>query len=229
MRRLSAVGLIAVGLTTTFAAFDWLLSRTPDFDSSIIGVYWYAGATVAGLGLLGVLGRVRSRRAARARVAPEVLHSLANLEVAFILLWVYLAHAQFLIVWIADLPKEIGWFAARTQAGWAVLEAVLVVGQFLVPFLLLLIRPIKRSGAAMLAIGLWLLLMHYLDMYWLVGRAESSRGAGFVWLDLAMLLFVVGSTVGAGIWRGRSDVAAGDRARSLEPSPTHPRSEVAAR
>ena len=222
MRRLSAAGLIAVGLTTTFAAFDWLLSRTPDFNSSIIGVYWYAGATVAALALLGALDGLRTD--AGARLDPDALHSLGNLEVAFILLWAYLAHAQFLIVWIADMPNEIGWFAVRSRGGWAVLGAVLVVGQFVVPFLLLLVRPIKRSPVAMMGIGLWLLSTHYLDMCWLVGRVESPRGIAFAWIDLATLLFVAASTAGAAIWRSR---AAGDRA-SLQPSLTHP-PEISAR
>lgn len=229
MRRLSAAGLIAVGLTTIFACFDWLLSRTLDFDSSVIGAYWYSGATVAALALLGVLGGRRSRREPRPWLDPDALHSLGNMQVTFILLWAYLAHAQFLIVWIADLPKEVGWFAARTRGGWALLGTILIVGQFVVPFLLLLVRPIKRSGAAMLIIGLWLLLMHYLDMYWVVGGPDSRRGVDRVWLDFAMLLFVGGSTVGAGIWRGRPDVAAGDGLRSLEQRATHPRSEVPVR
>src|SRR5262249_3576455 len=47
MRRVSSVALPIVGLGFTFAAFDWLMSLTPEWYSTIYGVYWFAGGFVA--------------------------------------------------------------------------------------------------------------------------------------------------------------------------------------
>src|SRR5262245_2939922 len=54
-RRVSVIGLLTLGLTMTFAAFDWMMSLTPDWSSTIYGVIWFAGGMVGALALLAVL------------------------------------------------------------------------------------------------------------------------------------------------------------------------------
>jgi hypothetical protein len=52
----------------------------------------------------------------------------------------------------------------------------------------------------MSSLGAWLLLMHYLDIYWIVApNAPQGRswGGGY-WLDLGALLLVIG--VGSTAW-----------------------------
>ena len=49
--RYSGALLIPLALTTTFAAFDWLMSLAPHWYSTIFGVYVFAGGLVAGFAL----------------------------------------------------------------------------------------------------------------------------------------------------------------------------------
>jgi len=190
----SAAGLPLAGLGLTFAAFDWLMSLTPAWFSTIYGVYYFAGGFLGALGMVALLAyRGKEREAAR-----EQYHSLGKLLLTFVLFWAYVAYSQLLIVWIADLPKEVTWYLPRLRGSWGAVGLVLLGGQFAIPFLLLLFRRFNSQARALGYLGAWLLLMHYLDVYWLVMPVLHPAGVHFGWLDLSAALTVVGLGVAYG-------------------------------
>ena len=196
MRTLSALGLVAFALTMTFAAFDWMMSLTPAWYSTIYGVDYFAGAMVGALALLAVLGvRARRRGELPESVGANQLHALAKLLLTFVLFWVYIGFSQLIVIWSAQIPAERVWYSVRMRGGWYVLGAVIVAGHFAIPFCALLVRAIKRSAVAMTWLGIWLLLMHYLDIYWMVmpSARHGRNWAGGYWLDAGALLFVGGA------------------------------------
>lgn len=191
----SAAGLPLVGLTLTFAAFDWLMSLTPDWFSTIYGLYYFAGGFLGALALVALLAYVGERLGFSVPVGPERYYSLGKMLLTFVLFWAYVAFAQLLIIWIADLPNEVRWYLPRLQGSWGILGLVLLGGQFLIPFLLLLFRRITTSPKGLGLIGGWLLLMHYLDLYWLVLPVRSPYGVSLHWQDVAGTLLVGGLAV----------------------------------
>jgi hypothetical protein len=212
-RAASAAGLPLIALTLTFAAFDWLMSLTPSWFSTIYGVYYFAGGFLGALGLVAVLAYLKEQSGQSAAIPREAYHALGKLLLTFVLFWAYIAYCQLLIVWIADLPKEITWYVPRLRGSWGILGLVLLFGQFLVPFVLLLFRRITTRARSLAMIGAWLLVMHYLDVYWLVLPALHPAGLHLHWLDLAGLLLVVGLALSYGMWlRPEALVAAGDPA-----------------
>jgi hypothetical protein len=200
-RALSAAGIPLIALTLSFASFDWLMALTPDWWSSIYPVYYFAGGSVGAVALLALSGGVALRTGVPTGITPDDLRAVGNLLLTFVLFWAYLWYTQFLVIWIADLPAEVTWYAVRTGAGWGALGVVLLVGHLVMPFLALLLRAVKQSAVAMISVGAWLLLMHYLDVYWLVMPARSGERLTPHWLDLATLILIAGLLVAAGGWR----------------------------
>lgn len=213
MYALSAGGLVAFAFATSFAAFDWLMSLGPTWFSTIYGVDYFAGAMVGALALLTILVAAERRTGTLPPgVGADHVHALAKLLLTFVLFWVYIGFSQLIVIWSAEIPVERVWYAVRMRGGWKVLGGVVLLGHFALPFCALLVRSIKRSPLAMAAIGLGLLAMHYLDVYWIaMPDAPFHGGWGFA-CDAAALLFVGG--VAAATWSvRRSDqapVAAGD-------------------
>lgn len=223
-RALSAGGLPALALTLSFAAFDWLMSLSPAWSSPIYGVYYFAGAVVGALALLAVLALAFERAGLLTDVvAAEHYHALGKLLLTFVLFWTYIAFSQFFIVWIANVPAEVSWYLPRTRGSWGALALLLVLGHFALPFLLLLPRDAKRSPVVLASLGCWLLVMHYVDIYWLVLPELHGAGVRPHWLDLAALAAVGGLALAYGAWqlRGHPLVARGDP--DLEPSLGHVR------
>jgi hypothetical protein len=124
---------------------------------------------------------------------------MASLLLSFVIFWFYIAFAQLLIIWIGNVPREIAWYLPRIRGAWAAVGVLLLIGHFVLPFLMLLYRSVKRSLDAMARLGWWLLAMHAVDLAWLVFPASGASWAA-VWMYPAALALTGGAVVAAGVW-----------------------------
>ena len=202
--RLSAVALPAVALAVSFAAFDWLMSLTPIWFSTMYPIYYFAGGFVAALALITLLAFV-ARERKMMHVSPSHYYALGRLLLAFTIFWGYAAFFQFMLIWMANKPDEVVYYLARVRGSWRVMTVIVVFGQFVVPFCFLLSYRLKRDGRWLAAIASWILVAHYFDVHWLVAPAARPDTFPLHWLDLAALLCVGGLTSSAGLLslRGR--------------------------
>ncbi len=195
----------------TFASFDWIMSLAPGWYSTIFGLYVLAGGLGGALALLLVFGHAAGRGELAGSLTAAHTHALGRLLFALVAFWAYCAFFQALLIAIANKPEEVTFFVGRLRGPWPATALILAVGHFALPFLALLPREIKRRPRAMAAAGAWLLLMHLVDVYWLV-MPEVSPDALPHWLDLGALAAVLGSAVAFAAWRQRgvSLLARGD-------------------
>jgi hypothetical protein len=213
MRATSAWGLIVLGATTAFAAFDWMMSLDPHWVSTIFGVYFWTGSLLGSLAALiltvvcfrslGVLGHT---------ITVEHLHDLAKLLFSFVVFWAYIAFSQYFLIWYANLPEETGWYITRRSGSWNILSWGLFFGHFVVPFVMLLSREVRRDPFWLGFMAAWILVFHYLDFYWLIMPVLHPERAEPSWLDVSVLLtlvFLFGAIV-AHACRGRALVPVGD-------------------
>lgn len=185
----SPAGLIFFGLSITFAAFDWIMSLDPHWYSTIFGVYLFSGAVVGGFALIILLGLAVKREGAMTRaMSEEHFHDLGKLLFGFVAFWAYIAFSQFMLIWYANIPEETVWYAHRLAHGWSMLTVSLAVGHFVLPFFFLLPRDVKRRPGTLFVAGAWLLLMHFVDIYWLVMPSLHPEGPMPHLLDLLTLL-----------------------------------------
>jgi hypothetical protein len=203
-RGFSSAMLPVVGLTLTFAAIDWLMSLTPGWYSTIFGVYYFAGGFVGGFALLTVLAwRAQHKGPLTGTITPYHFHALGRLMFAFTVFWAYCTFFQAMLIQIANHPHEVVFYLDRIAGSWSTVTLILVLGHFVVPFVVLLPRRTKFRPRLMAAIGGWILLLHYLDVHWLVIPSLERFGASYHWLDLAALAFVGGAVVAFAAWRQR--------------------------
>jgi hypothetical protein len=189
MRATSSWGLVALGLTTSLAAFDWLMSLDANWSSTIFAVYFWAGSLVAALAALILLALgLRTVGALEGTLTVEHLHDLGKLLFGFVIFWAYVAFSQYFLIWYANFSEEAEWYVVRRSGAWNTLSWALVFGHFVVPFILLLPRANKRDPFWLGFVALWVLVFHYADLYWLIMPAQQREGMRFQWLDGALLL-----------------------------------------
>jgi hypothetical protein len=166
------------GLAITFAGFDWLMSLDPLWASTIFGAYYFSGSFLGAMCLL-TIATTRSRGGGLygQLVTVDHFHNLGKLMLAFTAFWAYVAFSQFMLIWAANLPEENVWYLARSVGGWKVVEGALIAGHFALPFLLLLSRSLKLRPRLLSAVAAWQLLMHGVDLYWIVAGASGSPPA----------------------------------------------------
>ncbi len=66
---------------------------------------------------------------------------------AFVMLWAYFNVSQLIIIWSGNLPEEIPWYLDRLHGPGRRSASLVLVGHFVLPFLLLLSRSLKRNAA----------------------------------------------------------------------------------
>ncbi|MCA9592777.1 MAG: hypothetical protein KC776_05685 [Myxococcales bacterium] len=195
MQAVSAPSMILFALTLTFAAFDFLMSLEPTWFSTIFGVYYFAGAVVSFHSLLAlVLMWLQKRGRLTRSVTVEHYHDVGKMMFAFTIFWAYIAFSQFMLIWYGNIPEETFWFKMRFAGEWKYVSTALLLGNFVLPFFGLLSRHIKRNKKTLGFWAVWILLVHYMDIYWLVKPAlhEPTIPVGDALLDVTALVGVLG-------------------------------------
>lgn len=187
---LSAAGVMIYGVTMTWAAVDWIGSLQPHWSSTALGL---VVLTAQGLGAfaLATLCATRRWRASEIPTAGEC-GDLGNLLLTFVMTWMYLAFVEFLIIWGEDLPRETVWYLPRLKSDWLILTVLVVIGQFALPFALLLFRRVKRHPGGLGLIALLVLCSNWLYCAWLILPTVRSSGPYGAWPDLFATALVGG-------------------------------------
>jgi hypothetical protein len=166
------VGLIVFALTVSFFGFDWLLSLDATWYSTIFGVQIFAQCALVNMATL-ILMTLLLRRSGLLGNAVNVehYHDMGKLLFGWIVFWSYISFAQFFLTWYSNIPDELGWFHKRWHDNggtWKMTSLALVAFNFFVPFWFLMSRNIKRR-LPLLALGaLCILVMHAVEVYWIV-------------------------------------------------------------
>jgi hypothetical protein len=210
---LSRGGLLLVGLTMTFAAVDWAMSLEPHWYSTIYGILIMGGQVLAGMSfVIPVAALLAQEGPLTGVVTAEQFHDLGKLLLAFVMLWAYFSLSQFLITWAGNLPEEIPWYVRRLQGGWQILGVGLVLFQFVIPFVILLSRDIKRRARSLALLAVGIICVRFVDLFWMIAPAFNPDVLSVHWLDLSTLAGVGGVWLSVFIWqlKGHSLVAIHD-------------------
>lgn len=189
MERISAPGTILYALALTFFSFDLMMSLDPYWFSTIYGVYYFAGAMLGFVAFLIVaLLYLQSRGRLTHAVTVEHYHDLGKLLFAFTIFWAYIAFSQYMLYWYANMPEETAWYlrrqVGRDLGSWTVVGVLLVLGHFAVPFLGLLQRAPKRNPPVLAGFAVWVLVVHWFDLYWLILPEQNAASARLALVDL---------------------------------------------
>lgn len=193
--------LLFFALSFSFFSVDLLMSLQPHWFSTIFGIYCFGGLFQATIAAMIVLIVISMKQGLLKGVVDENhLHDLGKYLFAFTVFWAYIAYSQYMLIWYANMPEETIFFIPRVTGSWMWVSAALVMFKFVVPFLALLPRWVKRSPNHLLVVSILILVMHYVDIYWLVYPNLTSESVVFglpevlIWLGFAgaFMLFVMG-------------------------------------
>jgi hypothetical protein len=194
--------MVVFALTVTFAAVDWIMSLEPHWFSTIFGLLFVVGWALSCLCFCVIVLAFLSDKVPMDHVlGKRHFHDFGKLMLALIMVWAYFNFSQYLIIFSGNLPEETVWFIKRSTGGWGWMAWGLILFHFAAPFLILLMQDLKRKPRRLAAVAVFILLMRFVDMYFLIGpspRIGEHAGANIPftisWMD-----FVAPIAVG-GIW-----------------------------
>ncbi len=201
LQRLSGGGLVLYAITLFFASVDWVMSLDPHWFSTIYGILFMGGQGLASMAFTIAMVVLLAQSEPMSRVfGPNHLHDLGKLMLAFVMLWAYFQFSQFLIIWSANIPEEIPFYLTRVEGGWKWISTLLILGHFVLPFLLLLNRDLKRTR--MLAVlAIYVIVMRFVDLFWLMGPEHGQTAVSLHWLNLVTPFAIGGVFIGLFLWQ----------------------------
>jgi hypothetical protein len=198
---LSAPGLILYVFTLTFAAVDWAESLDSDWYSTIWGFLFVAQQALSVFAFVIIVMVLLARREPmKSAFKTSHLHDLGKLLLACLMLWAYFSFSQLLIVWAGNLTDEIPWYLRRLATSWGWLGVALIVVQFIIPFLLLLSRPLKRNVIALCSVVGIIIVMRWVDLAWIVLPGYYEKGLRISWLNFCVPLAMGCLWIAAFVW-----------------------------
>jgi hypothetical protein len=206
LRVIAAPCIIIYALTVAAAGIDLLMTLAPHWYSTMFPVWFFAGCVVSIFALLALvpMGLQQSGRLTRS-VTVEHYHDVGKLLFGFLMFWAYVSFSQFMLQWYGNMPEETMFWQHRIFGEYQWMAWVILLGHFAFPYLILMSRETKRRKPALAAFALWLLLMHALDLYWMIMPEYGHGAVSFksVFMDLLALGGATLVFIGAAAREGR--------------------------
>ena len=200
--RWSALFMVLMALTLSFCAIDWIMSLEPHWFSTMFGVYYFAGTVMVGFCVLTLFAiNLQQRGYLHPKTNKEQFYPMGTFMFAFNCFWTYIAFCQFMLIWYSGLPEETIFFIPRWEGSWKGISIALMILHFPIPFYGLISRGAKTNPARLKFFAVYLILMHCLDLFWLISGSLKNHETGvtvppsFQVTDLGFLVFAVGVVI----------------------------------
>ena len=184
MENISGPGIIVYAITMSAAAIYWVMSLDPAWYSSVYGLLFLVGQgyQVLALGII-VAVSLSKGEPFKTILRQTEQHDLGKFAFAFVMLNIYLAFSQFLIIWSGNLPEEIPWYLDRVTGGWGAIVTLDFLFHWLIPFTLLLSRDLKRNKKRLVRVCQWMVFARAFDLFWLIepNFKDAARNLHFTW------------------------------------------------
>lgn len=196
----SGAGLLIYAITMSGAVIVWVMSLDVTWYSSIWGLLFLVGQgyAVFALSILTVIS-LSKYEPVNTLLRKTEQHDLGKLTFAFVMLNIYLAFSQFLIIWSGNLPEEIPWYLNRIRGHWGVIITLDFIFHWMIPFTLLLSRDLKRDKRRLALICKWMIFARCWDMFWLIepNFPDAARNLHF---SAGILEYACIPTAMIGLW-----------------------------
>ena len=181
---ISGPGIVVYAITMTAAVIYWVMSLDPTWYSSVYGLLFLVGQAYGVLALsIIVVISLSKAEPFKTILRQTEQHDLGKFTFAFVMLNIYLAFGQFLIIWSGNLPEEIPWYLARIRGHWGIIITLDFIFHWLIPFTLLLSRDLKRNKKRLVRVCQWMVFARAFDLFWLIepNFKDAARNLHFSW------------------------------------------------
>ena len=181
---ISGPGVLVYSITMTASVIYWVMSLDPTWYSSVYGLLFLVGQGYSVLALSIIVAISLSKAEPFHTILRQTeQHDLGKLTFAFVMLNIYLAFSQFLIIWSGNLPEEIPWYLDRIRGHWGIIVTLDFLFHWLIPFTLLLSRDLKRNKKRLVRVCQWMVFAKAFDLFWLIepNFKDAARNLHFSW------------------------------------------------
>ena len=193
MRSLSAIFLVVFAVTSSIAAWDWVMSIDTHWFSTMFGWYVFSSWWVAGLALITLIVVILKDEGLLSVVNANHLHDLGKFVFGFSIFWMYIWFSQYLLIYFANIPEESIYFIERISTHYKPVFYLNLILNFVFPFLLFMTRESKRHRIFLKIVAIIVLVGHWFDFYLMItpGTMQYDGGFGFIEIGVTMIFIAM--------------------------------------
>lgn len=196
LRKFSAFFIVFFAVSSSIAAWDWVMSIDAHWFSTMMGWYVFASWWVAGLALTTFIVVLLKDKGYLSIVKADHLHDLGKFVFAFSIFWTYIWFSQFFLIYYANIPEETVYFVERWKdSHFAPLFFLNLGVNFFFPFLVLMTRDSKRHTRMLKIVAPAVVIGHWLDVTLMVTPGTLGHNSGFGVLEIGMLFVFAGAFI----------------------------------
>jgi len=196
LRKLSAIFIVFFAVSSSMAAWDWVMSIDTHWFSTMFGWYNFASWWVSGLALTAFIVVTLKDKGYLKVVNSNHIHDLGKFVFAFSIFWTYIWFSQFLLIYYANIPEETIYFVERWKNGHYAPLFYLNLGiNFFFPFLVLMTRDAKRHSRFIKVVAPLIIVGHWLDFYLMITPGTLKENGGFGLLELGLMFVYAGAFI----------------------------------
>lgn len=205
--RMSALGVPLTALVLTFAAFDWFMSLTYQWFSTMYGVWFFATSMRAGVCGTIIICYFLSHFGYLKGVYNQAhRHDMGCLVLTFTVFWAYITFSQYFLIYNANVPEETFWYTIRelnadwTRNTWWGVGLALIFGYFFIPFFYFLFYRNKILTNRIAIGALWILIFHTLDLYFNIMPTQlpADNVVGYTVRQFSVTFTDIAAIIGVG-------------------------------
>jgi len=194
MKTVSTLFIIFFAISSSVAAWDWILSIDTHWFSTMFGWYVFASWFAAGLATIALFVIYLKEAGYLKAVNENHIHDLGKFVFAFSIFWTYIWLSQFLLIYYANIPEETVYFLERLQSPYyGKFIFINLFLNFFFPFFGLMTRDAKRKVAILKIVAFVVIIGHWLDFYLMImpGVLKENGGLGFLEIGLALIFAAI--------------------------------------
>jgi len=191
--RVAAAFLVFFGYSFTWCFVDWIMSLEPHWDTTMWGVYGFAGLLQSSLALVLLMTvLLRRRNMFGGAVKDHHYVDLARIVHAFSIFMVYIGFAQYLLIWYANFREETVYFHQRLVHGWGYVFFSLLLAKWAIPFVVLMNQKVRTNEKVLIGMASLILVAEWFDCYWLIMPAIHTSFFVPSWVEVGVFLGFLG-------------------------------------
>lgn len=190
--KVSVYFLIFFFLTEAMMSWDWIMSLTPHWYSTLFAWYIFSTFIVSAITVIAMVTIYLKSSGFLPKVNDSHLHDLAKFMFGFSIFWTYLWFSQFMLIWYANMPEEAAYFQPRLLGTYQILFIGMIALNFVFPLLVLMDSDFKRIPWFILSTGVVILFGHYIDIFVMISPATVGNHWQFGIPEIASIFFFLG-------------------------------------